>query len=60
MTGDEIVARLRGLQREARALRAAAESPALARHLELVELSCHMARWEIGDVEAMTPELDRL
>ena len=60
MTDDEIVTRLRGLQREASALRAAAGSPALARHMELVELSCHMARWELGDVKAMTPELDRL
>jgi len=24
--------------------------------MQLLDLYCHMARWELGDVEAMTPE----
>jgi hypothetical protein len=26
--------------------------------MQLLDLYCHMARWELGDVEAMTPEAE--
>jgi hypothetical protein len=41
-----------------RELRQASDNPAIERSMQLLDLYCHMARWELGDVEAMTPEAE--
>ena len=58
MTRDEIVERLREIQARARALRDGVDNPTLERVAQLIELNCHIARWDLGDVEAMTPEVE--
>ena len=34
----------------------ASGNPAIERTMQLLDLYCHMARWELGDVRAMNPE----
>ena len=48
MTREETLERLRDLQ-----VRVAIE-----RTMQLLDLYCHMARWELGDVRAMNPEAE--
>ena len=56
MTRDETLDRLRDLQRRVRELRAATDSPSVERTMQLFEVYCHMARWELGDVETLAPD----
>ena len=58
MTREETLARLADLQRRVRDLRDATDVPTLERTMQLLDMYCHMARWELGDVEAMLPELE--
>ena len=58
MTRAETLERLRDLQARVRELRRASDNPAIERTMQLLDLYCHMARWELGDVEAMTPEAE--
>ena len=58
MTREETLARIRDLQTRVRDLRQASDNPAIERTMQLMDLYCHMARWELGDVEAMSPEAD--
>ena len=58
MTREETLARLRDLQSRVQELRQAADNPALERTMQLLDLYCHMARWELGDVRAMNPEAE--
>lgn len=58
MTHAETLERLRDLQARVRELRRASDNPAIERTMQLLDLYCHMARWELGDVEAMTPEAE--
>jgi len=51
MTRDETLDRLRDLQRRAQELRHATDSPTLERTMQLFDMYCHIARWELGDVE---------
>ena len=58
MTREEVLARLRDLQTRVQELWQAADNPALERTMQLLDLYCHMARWELGDVRAMNPEAE--
>ena len=58
MTRDETLERLRNLQMRVRELRQASDNPAIERTMQLLDLYCHMARWELGDVRAMNPEAE--
>ena len=58
MTHAETLARLRDLQTRVRELRQASDNPAIERTMQLLDLYCHMARWELGDVQAMSPEAE--
>jgi hypothetical protein len=56
VTRDETIARLVDLQRQVRVLREATDVPSLERTMHLLEMYCHMARWELGDCAEMIPE----
>lgn len=58
MTREETLERLRELQRQVRALREGTDVPAVERTMQLLDMYCHMARWELGDLEAMIPEAE--
>ena len=60
MTREETLAQLVDLQRRVRALRATTDIPALERTMQLLEMYCHLARWELGDCAEMIPELEEL
>ena len=54
----ETIERIRGIQAEVRRLRQASDNPAIERTMQLLDLYCHMARWELGDIRAMNPEAE--
>ncbi len=56
MTREETLARLRDIEQRVRELRAATDVPALERTLQMFDTYCHIARWELGDIAALTPE----
>jgi hypothetical protein len=56
MTREETLERLRELQARVRELRQASDNPAIERTMQLLDLYCHMARWELGDVQTMNAE----
>jgi hypothetical protein len=58
VTREETVERIRDLQARVRELRQATDNPAIERTMQLLDLYCHMARWELGDVLAMNPEVE--
>ncbi|PYN21233.1 MAG: hypothetical protein DMD99_19960 [Candidatus Rokuibacteriota bacterium] len=58
MTRDETLERIRDLQLKVQELRRASDNPAIERTMQLLDLYCHMARWELGDVQAMIPEAE--
>jgi hypothetical protein len=58
VTREEALARLAELQARVRELRAAADTPALERTMQVLDVYCHLARWQLGDVAAMVPELE--
>lgn len=58
MTREQTLERLRELQRRACELRDATDVPAVERAMQLAEMYCHMARWELGDVRGMIPEVE--
>ena len=58
MTREETLERIRDLQARVQELRQASDNPAIERTMQLLDLYCHMARWELGDVQAMIPEAD--
>jgi hypothetical protein len=58
VTREEMVERIRDLQARVRELRQATDNPAIERTMQLLDLYCHMARWELGDVQAMNPEVE--
>lgn len=60
MTREETLAQLQELQRRVRRLRAETGSPALERTMQLLEMYCHMARWELGEFTTMVPEEETL
>jgi hypothetical protein len=58
VTREETLDRIRDLQTRVRELRRASDNPAIERTMQLMDLYCHMARWELGDIEAMMPEAE--
>ena len=58
MTRDETLERIRDLQLKVQELRRASDNPPIERTMQLLDLYCHMARWELGDVQAMIPEAE--
>ena len=60
MTREETIERLLDLQHRARALREATDVPAIERTMQILELYCHMARWELGDCAELIPETEVL
>jgi hypothetical protein len=58
VTRDETLERIRDLQLKVQELRRASDNPAVERTMQLLDLYCHMARWELGDVQAMIPEAE--
>jgi hypothetical protein len=58
VTREQTLARLAELQRQVRELREATEIPSLERTMHILDMYCHMARWELGDITAMIPELE--
>jgi len=58
VTRDETLERIRDLQLKVQELRRASDNPAIERTMQLLDLYCHMARWELGDVRAMIPEAE--
>ena len=58
MTREETLERVRDLEQRVRELRRATDSPALERTMHLFELYCHIARWELGDVDALAPDIE--
>jgi len=58
VTREETLERLRDLQTRVRELRQASDNPAIERTMQLLDLYCHMARWELGDVRTMNAEAE--
>jgi hypothetical protein len=58
MTHEETLERIRDLQARVQELRQGSDNPAIERTMQLLDLYCHMARWELGDVQAMIPEAE--
>ena len=58
MTREETLERIHDLQARVQELRQASDNPAIERTMQLLDLYCHMARWELGDVQAMIPEVE--
>ena len=58
MTREETLECIRDLQARVQELRQATDNPAIERTMQLLDLYCHMARWELGDVQAMIPEAE--
>ncbi len=58
MTREETLERIRDLQVRVQELRQASDNPAIERTMQLLDLYCHIARWELGDVQAMIPEAE--
>ena len=50
MTREETLARLREIGDRVRELRQATDSPALERTMQLVDMYCDIARWELGEI----------
>ena len=48
MTREETLERIRHIQAEVQRLRQASDNPAIERTMQLLDLYCHMARWELG------------
>ncbi len=58
MTREETLRRLEELERQVRALRADTDNPAIERTMQILDMYCHMARWQLGDIQAMLPEAE--
>jgi hypothetical protein len=55
MTREETLARLGEIIDRARELRQATDIPALERTMQLVDMYCDIARWELGEISPWTP-----
>jgi len=58
VTREQTLVKLAELQRQVRELREATEIPSLERTMHILDMYCHMARWELGDITALIPELE--
>lgn len=57
MTHHTLVDDLRALRRSLDRLNADPWSPAIERSLRLADMYLHLALWQLGEVEELTPEL---
>ena len=57
MTREELVSELHALRREIARLNGDPWSPAVERSLSLADMYLHMALWQLGEVEEVTPDL---
>lgn len=57
MTRETLVDELRALRRSAERLNEDPWSPAVERSLRLADMYLHLALWQLGEVEELTPEL---
>jgi hypothetical protein len=55
MTREETLARLGEIIDRVRELRQATDIPALERAMQLVDMYCDIARWELGEISPWTP-----
>lgn len=55
MTREETLARLREITERVRELRDTTDIPALERTMQLVDMYCDIARWELGEITPWTP-----
>ncbi len=58
MTREETLERIRDVQARVQELRQASDNPAIERTMQLLDLYCHMARWELRDISSMNPEAE--
>jgi len=58
VTREETLERIRDVQARVQELRQASDNPAIERTMQLLDLYCHMARRELGDIRAMNPEAE--
>ena len=58
MTREETLARVREIEAMVREVRQGTDLPAVERTMQLLELYCHLTRWELGDITAMLPEAE--
>jgi hypothetical protein len=59
VTREQTLLKLAELQRQVRELREATEIPSLERTMHILDMYCHIARWELGDITALIPELEQ-
>lgn len=59
MNRESLVAELRKLRQEIARLNGDPWSPAVERSLSLADMYLHFALWQLGEVEEVTPELQR-
>ena len=57
MTHQTLVDELRTLRQSLEGLNADPWSPAVERSLRLADMYLHLALWQLGEVEELTPEL---
>lgn len=57
MTRETLVDELRALRRSVERLNEDPWSPAVERSLRLADMYLHLALWQLGEVEELTPEL---
>ena len=57
MTRETLVDELRALRRSLGRLNEDPWSPAVERSLRLADMYLHLALWQLGEVEELTPEL---
>ena len=57
MTREEMIEKLRAIDRDLRAVRDATDSPAIEACMREMEIQCHLARTYLGDVDSIFPEV---
>ncbi|MBI2369573.1 MAG: hypothetical protein HYV08_04930 [Deltaproteobacteria bacterium] len=58
MTRQEILRTLRGIRGQARRIKDGTDSPAIERSMHMVDMYCHMAQWQLGELEGVMPEVE--
>lgn len=56
VTREEVLVRLKDIRRSVREIKDSCESPAIERSMHLIDMYCHMAQWQLGEIETITPE----
>lgn len=58
MTRQEILQTLRAIRGQARRIKDGTDSPAIERSMHMVDMYCHMAQWQLGELEGVMPEVE--